>query len=300
MGYLAMKGRLRMKLVTDSAADLPPDWAAEHNVSAVPLHMTWDNGDPADGIGRADFYARLATEHHPPKTSQPSIGEFIEVYRPIAFSEREPCTLSIHISSGLSGTVQSARAAAELVPEANVTVIDSLTLSGAQGWQVRAAARAAEGGDALEAVVDKVRRVREAAHTVYTLDTLHYLMLGGRIGRVKGTLGSLLHIKPLIAVDKEHGTYIQVGTGRSLKHAMRNLVGYVAQHVGDGAEIVAQVLHAEAPELAEQLTRLAGEVFDVRWLPTGEISPVLGAHTGPGLVGIAFAPRAALAGIELD
>ncbi len=288
-----------MKIVTDSGADLPPAWAAEHGVTVVPLHLNWDGGEPADNVSRAEFYRRLATEHHPPKTSQPSIGEFQAIYESIAREQPGGSCLSIHISSGLSGTLQSARAAAALVPHANVTCVDTLTLSGAEGWQVRAAVAAAEAGQPVGAIVDQLDRVRAATDTVYTLDTLHYLILGGRIGRVKGTLGSLLRIKPLIAVEKQHGTYVQVGTGRSLALAMRNVAQFVAEHAGEGAEIEAQVMHAEAAELAAQLKELVSGRFQAHWLPLGEISPVLGAHTGPGLVGIAFAPRKALEGITL-
>ncbi|MGD2205355.1 MAG: DegV family protein [Anaerolineae bacterium] len=286
-----------MKIVTDTGADLPPEWLAQHGVAAIPLHITWENGESADDISRPAFYKRLAQEQHPPKTSQPSVGELQSLYE--AISADDPDIISIHISSGLSGTAQAARTAAGLAPQANITVVDALTLSGAQGWQVRAAVAAAEAGESRESILDKVRRVREATETVYTLDTLHYLMLGGRIGRVRGAVGSFLNIKPLIAVEKEQGTYVQVGTGRGLKRAMRGLVDYMAQQVGEPKEILCQVMHAEAAELAERLKALVSQRFQVHWLPTGEISPVLGVHTGPGLVGLGFAPSAALAGIDL-
>ncbi len=286
-----------MKIVTDNGADLPVEWLARHGVIVVPLHITWENGESADGISRPDFYERLAREQQPPKTSQPSVGEFKRVYEKIA--AEDPDILSIHISSGLSGTVQSARAAAQMVPQANVQVVDALTLSGAQGWQVRAAVAALQQGLSLQGVLDHLRRVRQATETVYTLDTLHYLMLGGRIGRVKGTVGSLLRIKPLIAVEPQNGTYVQVGSGRGLKKAVRSLVEYVTSQVGEGTDLVAQVMHAEAAELAGHLKELVSQRFAVQWLPPGEISPVLGTHTGPGLVGLGFAPHAALAGIEL-
>lgn len=286
-----------MKIITDNGADLPADWLAQHDVTAVPLHITWENGDSADGLDQAAFYERLAREQQPPKTSQPSAGEFKMLYEQVAADD--PDILSIHISSGLSGTLQSAQAAAQMVPQANITTADALTLSGAEGWQVRAAVAALEAGDSLEKILEKVARVRQAAETVYTLETLHYLMLGGRIGRVKGTVGSLLNIKPLITVEQEQGTYVQVGSGRGLKKAVRNLVEYVARHVGEGAEIHCQVAHAQAPDLAERLKSLVERRFQVCWVPMCEISPVLGTHTGPGLVGLAFAPSAALAGIEL-
>lgn len=286
-----------MRIVTDSGADLPPEWLQQHGVTALPLHITWENGEAADDIGHADFYARLAREANPPTTSQPSAGEFRDLYAHLAATD--PDIVSVHISSGLSGTLLSAEAAAQMVPEARVTLVDTLTLSGAEGWQVRAAVAAAKAGDTVEKVVAKLARVRAATDTVYTLNTLHYLIRGGRIGRVKGSIGSLLNIKPLIAVEKEKGTYVQVGTGRGLVRAMKSLAEYVAGQVGEETAIVAQVLHAEAPDLAAELRDLVDRRFPVRWLSTGEISPVLGAHTGPRLIGIAFAPAAALEGIEL-
>ena len=285
-----------MKIVTDSGADLPPEWLLEHGVTNVPLHITWENGDSADDISHAAFYERLAREENPPKTSQPSVGEFRDVYQRLVHEDAD--IVSVHISSGLSGTLRSAHVAAEMVSEANVTVVDTLTLSGAEGWQVRAAVAAAQAGDTVEAVVDKLARVRAATTTIYTLDTLHYLILGGRIGRVKGSVGSLLNIKPLIAVDRHTGTYVQVGTGRGLVRAMKNLVEHVAAEVGEGAEIVAQVMHAQAPGLAARLHDQIENRFQTHWLPLGEISPVLGSHTGPGLVGIGFALTSALAGID--
>lgn len=286
-----------MKIITDTGADLPPVWLQENSVPVISLHIAWHNGESADEISRPAFYDRLSKELHPPKTSQPAVGEFQRLYE--RESSQDPDILSVHISSGMSGTVQAARAAANLVPAARVTVIDTLTLSGAQGWQVRTAVAAAQEGDDLKTILDKVARVRQATETVYTLNTLHYLMLGGRIGRVRGTVGSLLRIKPLIAVDKQTGTYVQVGTGRSLKTAMRALVSYVAQCANTEAGIIAQVMHAEAQELADELQELITHHFHTRLLPMGQISPVLGVHTGPGLVGLCFAPSALLKGITL-
>jgi len=141
-------------------------------------------------------------------TSQPSAGSFAETYRRLAATD--PDILSVHISSGLSGTVNAAQAGAAQVPEANVTIIDTKTLSAPAGWQVEAALRGAQAGWSKERILALVARIRDASDCLYTLDDLTYLIHGGRISHMKGLIASLLHIKPLIGVEKERGTYVQL------------------------------------------------------------------------------------------
>jgi len=262
-----------MKIVTDSGTDisLSPEQLAELNINIVPLTVTLEGKTYREGVDITpdEFYRLLETTQRFPSTSQPSVGSFSEVYKRIAATD--PDIISIHMSSGLSGTFSVAQTAAKLVPEANVTHVDTKTLSAAAGWQVEAAARAIKAGWSKEQTLSLMESIGNASESIYTLKELKYLIHGGRISHLKGIVASLLNIKPLIGVEKKGGTYVQLGR--------------------------VQVLHAHNPEGASRLRDLVDERFDCTWLPVGHMSLVLGAHTGPSMVGVAYAPIAAFADI---
>jgi DegV family protein with EDD domain len=209
----------------------------------------------------------------------------------------DPDILSIHISSGLSGTFNAAQAGAELVPEANVTHVDTKTLSAAAGWQVTAAARGLKAGWQREQILDLMARIGAASDSLYTLKELRYLIHGGRISHMKGLIASVLNIKPLIGVEKANGTYVQLGQARAFKRAVKGLVDLIAEQHVPGSALHVQVLHSHNPEGAAMLRELVDQRFDCTWLPVGPLSLVLGAHTGPSMVGVAFAPLAAFADV---
>ena len=286
-----------MQIVADSGSE--PYLAAEQrdglNIHIVPLTITLGGISYREGldIDAATFYQLLATSEQMPTTSQPSAGEFAALYRRLAITD--PDILSIHISSGLSGTVGSAQAGAALVPEANVTVVDTKTLSAPAGWQVEVAARAAKAGWAKERILALVRRVSSATDCLYTLKELRYLIHGGRISHMKGLIASLLNIKPIIGVEKVNGTYVQLGQTRSFPHAVRELVDLVAKQHTPGSALRVQVMHAENAEGAMLLHEQMAQRFDCTWLPMGRIALALGAHTGPTMVGMAVAPQAIFA-----
>ncbi len=284
-----------MQIVSDRGMDLTPEQMSGLDIHLVPLVLTLEGKSYRSGVDIQpdEFYRLLASTDAFPATSQPSAGDFATLYRELAANDPE--ILSIHISAGLSGTANAARAGARMVPEADVTVVDTKTLSGAQGWQVEAAARAARAGWAKERILALMERIRAATDTVYTLQTLRYLIHGGRISHLKGLLASALQIKPLIGVEKERGTYIQCGQARTLNGAILKLAEHVARAHAPGSAMRLQVLHGHNPEGAAMLREKLARLFDCTWLPTSPIAPVLGAHTGPGLVGIAYAPQAAFA-----
>jgi DegV family protein with EDD domain len=288
-----------MQIVTDSGADLilPAGRVEELGINVVPLTVTLDGKSFREkvDIEPEDFYGLLTKTDSLPTTSQPSAGEFAETYRRLA--AKDPEILSLHISSGLSGTANAARAAAAMVPEANVTIVDTKTLSAAAGWQVEAAARAAKAGWSKDRILDLVERIAHASDSLYTLKELRYLIHGGRISHMKGLIANLLNIKPLIGVEKLGGTYVQHGQARSFKRAIRGLVDLISRVHSPGERLQVQVLHSNNPEGAEMLQDEVGRRFDCSWLPTGPISLVLGAHTGPSMVGIASGPQAAFAEI---
>lgn len=284
-----------MQIVTDSGTDiwLSPDQRAELNIHIVPLVVTLDEKSYREGVDiqPEDFYPLLEAGEGMPTTSQPSAGDFAELYRRLASTDPE--ILSIHITSGLSGTFHSAVAGAELAPEANVTHVDAKTLSAAAGWQVEAAAKALKAGWELERVLDLVARVADASESIYTLNELKYLIHGGRISHMKGLIASVLNLKPLIGVEKVGGTYIQLGQQRTFKRAVTGLVDRIAAEHPPGSALRVQVLHAFNPEGAAMLRDLVDQRFDCSWLPIGPMSLVLGAHTGRSMVGVAYAPLSA-------
>jgi DegV family protein with EDD domain len=287
-----------MQIVTDSGTDVcfAPERMRDLNVHVVPLTVTLEGQTYREGVDiqPEEFYRLLAATTGLPSTSQPSAGEFAETYRRLAATD--PDILSIHMSSGLSGTVNAAQAGAEMVPEARVTIYDTKTLSAAAGWQVEAADRAVKAGRPLAEILDLLKEIGDATDSLYTLQELKYLIHGGRISHIKGLIASVLHIKPLIGVEKERGTYVQMGQVRSFKRAIRELVDCVAQQHAPGTALRVQVLHAWNPEGAAMLREEMAQRFACTWLPVGSISLVLGAHTGPSMVGVAYAPMAALAG----
>ena len=288
-----------MQFVTDSGTDLSltDEQKSELNIHVVPLAVMLDGKTYREGldIEPADFYQLLAESGNLPTTSQPSPGDLADVYRQRA---GDSDIMSIHISSGLSGTTNAAQLAADMVPEVNITVVDTKTLSAAAGWQVEAAARADKAGWSKEKILRLVQSISEASDSLYTLEELKYLIHGGRIGHMKGLVASLLNIKPLIGVEKEGGTYVQLGQVRTFKRALAGIVQQMVKQHGQGSALRVQVMHANNPEGAAVLHELVDQQFDCTWLPTSAISLVLGAHTGPTLVAAAYAPQAAFNDID--
>jgi DegV family protein with EDD domain len=241
-------------------------------------------------ISSEELYNQLATTKAFPTTSQPSAGDFAELFRTLAATDPE--ILCINMSSGLSGTVNAARLGADMVPEAKVTIFDSKTLSGVVGWEVAAAARAAKAGWTMEQIVPMLEKIASASDTIYTLDDLKYLIHGGRISHMKGLIASVLHIRPIIGVAKDTGAYEQLSQGRTFDVALKGLVEVMKRKHAPGTALRVQILHAGNPQGAERLRELVAKTYVCTWLPTGAISPVLGAHTGPSLVGLGFAALA--------
>ena len=288
-----------MQIVTDSGVDLAltPEEQRLLSIRVVPLVVNLEGQTYREGVDITtdEFYQRLAETNALPTTSQPSPGDFASVYRDLAADD--PDILSIHMSSGLSGTFNSARTAAESVPEARVTLVDTKTLSAGAGWQVEAAARAVRAGWPLEAVLALVKKIQGQTHSFVTLKDLKYLIHGGRISHMKGLIASALDLKPMIGVENERGTYVQMGQQRSFGAALRGLAELPAKWVPKGSALRAQVAHASNPDGAQELLQNVGRLFECTWRATGRLSMVLGAHTGPTMVGLVIAPLATFADV---
>lgn len=284
-----------MHIVTDSAADMTPEQLQGLTVHTVPISFTLDEKTYRSGVDIQpdEFYKLIASTKSFPTTSQPSPGEFADLYRQLA--ETEPEILSIHVSSGLSGTGNAARLGATLVPEAKVTFYDTKTLSGALGWHVVAAARAAKAGWDIPRIMAMLPRLTSEVDAMFTLATLKYLIHGGRISHMRGLIGSLLEIKPIIGVGKADGKYFQRASGRTLRKAIPMLADVIARQHAPGIELRVQVLHGDNEEGAALLREKLDSMYRCHWLPLGSIAPILGAHTGPGLVAVIYAPETVFA-----
>ncbi len=279
-----------MQIVTDSGFDLSNQQLNDSKINTLPLKITLSGITYRSGvdIDKEGFYRLLENTDDMPITSTPSPGEFLEIYKSVA--EKDPDILSIHISSGLSGTYNSAVTAAKQMSDANITLVDTRSLSVEMGWQVEAAIRAVAAKLPIEKIQALMDQIQGQTEIVFTLPNLSYLIHGGRISHLKGLLASLLGIKPLIGVDKADGKYYDRGRARTFKNAIKAIPTYITSKFQEGTAIRAQIGHAGNPEAAEALREATEKLFQCEWLPTCSISPVLGAHTGRGLVGLVFAP----------
>lgn len=289
-----------MQIVTDSGTDiyLSAEDRRALNIHVVPLVVTLDGKSYREEIDITPeaFYPMLEATNSLPTTSQPSAGDFAALYRNLA--KTDPDILSIHITAGLSGTFNSSKAGAAMVPEARVTHVNTKTLSAAAGWQVKAAARMALEGCSLNSILPALQKISDASESIYTLDELKYLIHGGRISHMKGLIASLLNIKPIIGVEKQGGTYVQKGQARTFKGAVRGLVERMLHDHPEGTRLLVQVLYSLNPEGGAMLKEQIEQHFQCDWLPMGPMSLVLGAHTGRSMVGAAYAAQADLAGIR--
>ncbi len=275
-------------ILTDSTAYLPQELVHQYDIRVVPLRVHWDGETYRDGIDIQpdEFYTRLIRSKTIPTTSQPSIQDFLHAYEEMA--ERYDGIVAPLISSGISGTVASAQAAAREFTKIPVAVVDSKTTSAALGWVVLAAARVAEQGGSLEEVQAAAQQVVERLHTFFVVDTLKYLHKGGRIGGAARYLGTALNIKPILYFDKD-GKIDALGRVRTKKRAIQRILELAKERAGDRPVNVG-VIHAHAEEEGLALKRQAEELLNCQEILFVELSPVLGTHVGPGTLGLGFYP----------
>jgi DegV family protein with EDD domain len=279
-----------MKIVTDCAADMTAEELEELNVAQVPLFIQFPEGEvKATDITADEFYNRLeAMRPEIPTTAQPSSGMFEEIYRKLAETSKN--IFSVHISSGLSGTINSAKVGGEQAKDAaEVSFWDTMTLSGGERFQVLAAALADKAGWTMGKIQERLIEIRANTEVIYTLETLEYLARGGRIGRVQALMGSLLKLKPVINVSHDDGKYSTVTKARTIPSALESLTDYLT-NIYSKTPVWVNVLHGRFQHGAEMLSEMAEERLNVAKLEMSRISPVLGVHTGPGIVGAAVVP----------
>lgn len=278
----------KIRIVTDSTADLSPQLAAQHQIEVLPLSVIFGDKVYQDGVDLtpSEFYPMLKASSELPKTSQVSPGQFLQCFEKAV---REGFhVISIHLSKGLSSTVETARSLAQQVGEGKVTVFDSEFLSWGQAFQVIEAADMAAKGHTVDEIINRLQELRNKMELMFTLDTLEYLRKGGRIGKVSAILGSLLNLKPLIRV--ENGIYVSFGKARSQSRAMEGFIQFALDKIGQSPVRVA-IGHGDARQAALRLKDMAQQSLKVVGdIPIFEVGPVIGVHTGPGTFGMAFYP----------
>jgi DegV family protein with EDD domain len=276
-------------VVTDSTADLPPQVAEEYGITVIPLNIHFGDQTLKDGIDikPEEFYEKLPTADPLPKTSQPSAGEFLELYEKLA--ESYDGILSIHLANKLSGTYNSAITAARMYKGAcPIEVIDTGTVSVAIGMTAMAAARAARQGASLQEAAQVARESVSRTSVAFFVETLHYLEKGGRIGKARAWVGSLLHLRPLLTV--RDGEVHPVDKARTRAKAMVRTMEFLkALGTIEEAAVVHSTTPEDAQELARQIRELAGESAIIT---VSRIGPVVGTYAGPGVVGAAVRVKA--------
>jgi DegV family protein with EDD domain len=284
-------------VVADTTSYLPSNLLAEHDVHLVSLYVgiEGEQDRESDLTDLHAFYERLRSSDQTVTTSQPSVGDFIAVYEPLLAEGRE--IVSIHLSSGISGTYESAMQARErLTAEGKggerIVVCDSLTGAGGMGLMVLAAANAAEKGASAAQARDRAEALRRDLKIWFAVDTLDYLRRGGRIGAARAWIGTTLKIKPILTLDNEITPIERV---RTRSRAFERMVDYARQRHEDGADAWV-VQHVQDPENAQRLVEACRPIFGCDPVFTSEIGPVIGAHVGPGLLGVGGVPPASLVG----
>ena len=284
-----------MKLVTDAAANLPPAKAAELGIEVVPFQVTFMKKTYRDGVDifPADLY-RLYAENpgEYSSTSQPSAGDFKTVYD---LYPDEPI-LSIHVSSGLSGTYSSAVQAARMLTEERVTVIDSKMVGPALGWMVQMAAHGVKSGWTKERILDAIKQVKENTITMVSFSDIKYLMHSGRVSHLRGIMASVLKIKPIIGMNPEDGRYDTVSQEMTVSRAVRKMAAVVAKKYGE-QKLRLQLMHGNNLPGIELLRSAVNEVLDSIEDTLIPVTLVLGAHTGPTVIGLAAIPASIYDGL---
>jgi DegV family protein with EDD domain len=279
-------------IVTDAACDLPASVFDQYRIEVAPLKLLFGDEVYLSGVDitPAQFYERLARGDVHPTTSQPAVIDFKELYGRVGQSGAP--ILSIHLSEGLSGTVNAARQAARELPDLDITVHDSGTLTTALGLQVMVAARACQAGYGVEAILPLLEDTYQAGDMLFTVDDLSYLHRGGRIGAVRYQVGQALRIKPVVTVAKsgdKKGTYVSAGRARSMAKAIDVFLKHITEHVGAGNTLRAMAMYGDDPALAQQLVDQLDAQFDCVFLDLLPTAPVLGVHVGPKALGVSYA-----------
>lgn len=275
----------KIKVVTDSTMDMPKEIIEQLNIEIVPLSITINGETYLDGIdlNTIEFLKMMSESKELPKSSQPSSGAFLEVYDRLGNEGYE--VLSLHMTGKMSGTVRSAEAAAQMT-KTNVTVIDSQYISKALAFQVKEAAIMAEQGHTMEEILSRLDTIRSHTSLYIMVDTLENMVKGGRIGKGKAFIGSLLNIKPIASL--EGAEYHPVAKVRSYSQVVKFFTKQFADDVKDRTIRGVGIAHAEAYELALKIKEGIQELTGYQDIEIDYSNPTICTHTGPGTVALMY------------
>ncbi len=276
----------KVAIVTDSSPNIPEQIIKENHIHVVPLTVIWGEENFYDGVDitPVEFYKRLETAKIMPSTSQPSVADFEVLFRSLHNDGYE--ILAILISEDLSGTISSATQAKKMLPEATIEIVNSKSLAMELGFHVLAAARAAKNGTSLAECKRIAEDARSRSGIIFVLDTLEFLHRGGRIGGAKRFVGSLLNVKPILAI--EDGLIVPLDSVRTQKKALETIVDLIEERTKGHKNLQLATLHANNPDTAQFILDEAVKRLDPIETVFSELSPVIGTHAGPGAVGLAY------------
>jgi DegV family protein with EDD domain len=282
-----------VRVVTDSAADIPPAIATSNGITVVPLTVRFGDDSYLSGVDLSadEFWGKLKTSAEPPATAAPSAGDFQETYEKL-IAEGATGVVSVHLSSKLSATFQSAQVAAQAIAQASdggtpIEVFDTLAVSAGTGLLALVAAERAKAGAGAAEIASELERLRGHIRLYGAIDTLEYLRRGGRIGGAQALLGTMLKVKPIISL--EDGVVEPVSRVRTRAKAIEQLGQFVASEKDNIERLV--VLNSDASDI-DRLVEIVGQSFPVSTSDVWAFGPVVGTHGGPGLLGLAFITKA--------
>jgi DegV family protein with EDD domain len=276
----------KVAVVTDSVACIPPDLAKKYNIPVAPVSIIWDKVPYRDGIDLTieQFYARLRTSKTLPTTSSGIQGEFIQIFE--GLRGKVDGIVTIVLTGELGAAYKSACAAREVVNDIPIEVIDTHTAMMAQGFIVLEVAKVAAQGGTMEEIARVARNTMPKTHLNWAMDTLEYLRRGGRVSMPQAILASWLKVKPILTI--KDGLAVPLARARTKPKAIDKLIEIMAGEVTKSSPLHVSVLHGDVPEEAEQLKQRVASQFQCAEIITSQITPVIGTHTGPGTLGLAY------------
>ena len=276
----------KIAIITDSTAYLNDDYVKKHKIKVIPLNLHWDEETFKDNvdISADEFYERLRKSSTIPSTSQPTYGDFEVIFK--EYATKYDGIVTVLLSSGISGTVDSALMAQKSFKDIPVEVIDTKTAAGGLALVVKAVTSVVEKGKSIKEAAKLARKIAESMGTYFMVDTLKYLHKGGRIGGASRYLGTALNIKPILYLNEE-GKIEALEKVRTKKKAINRLFELANEKAG-GKKCYAAIYHAAAPNEAEAMREEAQKLLDCEEIDVYKLSPVIGTHTGEGAVGISI------------